>query len=713
MPNASVLDNIVFSGHNHIDSLLDSGPDWNYQNPGGNVISYTFSVTSGNEAGQTGQQAFSVSQQFNARSAMAYISALTGIVFSETANGAAANVHFSNIDIPDTNTSALCSWQGDASVIVSTNELVSYKGTAYIYLDNGSRFGAQNSNLTPGGYGYETLLHELGHMLGLKHPFEADQKNSNLLPFDEDNTSYTLMSYRDAGGPYSTFSQYDIAALDWLYGRDGLGGALGVGSTTGARYLTGSFEGELLVGTSANDIIRGNAGDDRISGGGGDDTAIFGGQSSAYSFNELADGTLRVQGADGIDILSSVEILQFSNGSFRRSQLADTSAPGAPSTSVSKNGAGYVQGNTPFLAGTAEAGSTVKVFAGATQIGATVADVKGSWNLTTSMLQDGSYSIVATATDSAGNTSPTSTPLSFKVDVRVPSTPTGNATLAAGGNQPTFAGTGEAGTTLTLVDVSNVVIGQTVIDGAGNWRIAPGPLANANYSIVVSSSDLADNSTHASSTIMFGIDNALNRMGTAGNDTLTGTAGNNALSGLGGTDTAVYAGARNGYTVLDAAYGYTITARSGADGQDSLVGVERIRFADANVAIDIDGVGGQAYRLYQAAYDRAPDLAGVGFWMAKMDQGVSFSSVAAAFIDQSEFIALYGANSTNTTFVTKLYQHVLHRPLDQAGADFWVGQLDRGTARGEVLKGFSESNENVAQLVGTIQNGFEYTPYLS
>ena len=164
--------------------------------------------------------------------------------------------------------------------------------------------------------------------------------------------------------------------------------------------------------------------------------------------------------------------------------------------------------------------------------------------------------------------------------------------------------------------------------------------------------------------------------------------------------------------MADAAYGYTMTANSGADGQDSLVGIERIRFADANVAIDIDGVGGQAYRLYQAAYDRAPDTAGVGFWMAKMDQGVSFSAVAAAFLDQPEFVSLYGANSTNTTFVGKLYQHVLHRPLDQAGADFWVGQLDRGTARGEVLKGFSESHENVAQLVGTIQNGFQYTPYL-
>ncbi len=709
MTKASVLDSIVFSGHNHIDALLDNGPDWNYQNPGGNVILYTFSVTSGNEAGETGQQAFSVSQQLHARSAMAYISALTGIVFTETTNGAAANVHFCNLDIPDSSTSALCSWRGDASIITSTNELVSYKASAYIYMDN-RQFGASNSDLTPGGSGYETLLHELGHMIGLKHPFDVDQYNINVLPRAEDNSSNTLMSYSEVGGPYSAFSPYDIAALDWLYGRDGLGGNLGVGSLTGARYLTGSRDGEVLVGTASNDTLRGNGGDDRLNGGNGDDTAVFSGGSTSYTFVALTDGTLRVQGADGIDILESIEILQFSNGSFRRSELGDSVAPPAPVTNVVKNAAGYVQGNTASLSGTAEAGSAVKVYAGTTQIGATVAGQGGSWTLTTAALQDGAYNVVATATDGSGNVSASSAPLAFKVDVTAPVAPTGSASVAAGGNQPVFSGRGEAGTSLTLVDSANVVLGQGVVDGAGNWRIAPGVLADGAYAVTAISVDAGSNTARAASPIGVTISSTLNRVGGAGNDLLTGTEGNNALSGLGGTDTAVYAGVRAGYVVADAAHGFSVT--STAEGQDLLVGVERIKFANANVAIDIDGVGGQAYRLYQAAYDRAPDLAGVGFWMARMDQGASFSVIADAFLNQVEFTSLYGANASNTTFVSKLYQHVLHRPLDQAGADFWVGNLDRGVGRGEVLRGFSESAENVAQLVGVIENGFEYIPFL-
>ena len=36
------------------------------------------------------------------------------------------------------------------------------------------------------------------------------------LPPAEENTAYTLMSYTDVGGPYSSYRPYDVAALMWL-----------------------------------------------------------------------------------------------------------------------------------------------------------------------------------------------------------------------------------------------------------------------------------------------------------------------------------------------------------------------------------------------------------------------------------------------------------------------------------------------------------------
>ncbi len=158
-----------------------------------------------------------------------------------------------------------------------------------------------------------------------------------------------------------------------------------------------------------------------------------------------------------------------------------------------------------------------------------------------------------------------------------------------------------------------------------------------------------------------------------------------------------------GYTVVDA------NAGDGDEGTDTLTGIERLQFADGYMAMDTSGNGGQAYRLYQAAFDRTPDAGGLGFQMRELDTGRALAQVAQNFINSPEFNARYG-QLDNAAFVAQLYANVLDRAPDASGLAFHVGNLATGAnTRANVLVGFSESPENQAALIGVIQAGMFYT----
>lgn len=200
--------------------------------------------------------------------------------------------------------------------------------------------------------------------------------------------------------------------------------------------------------------------------------------------------------------------------------------------------------------------------------------------------------------------------------------------------------------------------------------------------------------------------------GYGGADSLFGAGGDDYINGGAGIDVAFYNGERADFSISSHGDSFFVEDRFGAEGEDLLVDIERLDFADVSVALDIDGEGGQAYRLYQAAFDRTPDKIGLGYWIEQLDSGASLASVASAFIASPEFKTLYGARPGNLAIVTELYENVLHRTPDQAGVDYWVNVLDKGAASlADVLVAFSESQENYAQLVGVMSNGFEYEPW--
>ncbi len=120
------------------------------------------------------------------------------------------------------------------------------------------------------------------------------------------------------------------------------------------------------------------------------------------------------------------------------------------------------------------------------------------------------------------------------------------------------------------------------------------------------------------------------------------------------------------------------------------------------------GVVFPVVRLYEAYFGRGPDTAGLAFWVDLLRSGTPSSAVSDAFATSPEFTARYGSLG-NFAFVALVYQNVLGRAPDAAGAAFWTGVLENGQAnRGQVMLGFSDSKEYARKLKSVVRVAAAY-----
>ncbi|WP_052002823.1 matrixin family metalloprotease [Microvirga sp. BSC39] len=155
-----------------------------------------------------------------------------------------------------------------------------------VYLNTQSRSElSQNPNFM-----LYVLLHEIGHALGLKHPFHKMPHNKKLLGSDLDNVKHTVMSYTGAEaemGPIG-LGALDIEAIRALYGDSSQDGRQVAkwswNKTKQILSQTGKSKADIIYGVNAKDIIKSVSGNDKIYGFAGDDT-LYGGTG-----NDLLSG---------------------------------------------------------------------------------------------------------------------------------------------------------------------------------------------------------------------------------------------------------------------------------------------------------------------------------------------------------------------------------------------------------------------------------------
>lgn len=228
---------------------------------------------------------------------------------------------------------------------------------------------------------------------------------------------------------------------------------------------------------------------------------------------------------------------------------------------------GFTNDAQPTLSGTAEAGSTVKIFDNGVQIGSVTA-TGGAWSFTPSpALSNGAHTLTFTATDAVGNASAPTAGYVINVDTLPPAAPVissviddvGSVTGPVTGTnptndtRPTLSGTAEANATVRIYD-GITLVGTVTADGSGNWTLSQTTttLTQGTHNFTATATDAAGNTSVASAVTTIIVD----------------TTAPTAPTGTFNADGSVLTGsAEAGSTVtIRLADGSTVTAIAGSNG---------------------------------------------------------------------------------------------------------------------------------------------------
>lgn len=277
-----------------------------------------------------GYRAYTAAEQAVVREALDHLETLLNVEFTEHSGGGDPDMDFVIVDLTD-------------PTVGHGGYQVGYSGVGsidYSQFTSWDAFAAFDTGYDLVSGELATVLHEIAHAMGLKHPFDS-QSSADTLPSDEENGRYTVMSYTpnpDSGDFGDQLRIYDVLALQNIWGKadnntgdttyDGTSGVIydsagsdtldgsgasgatkinlkagGFSSIDGLRNVSITYSStiERAVGSNFGDVIKGNSADNLINANGGDD--VVKGANGA-DWIDGGTGNDEIDGGKGTDLLT-------------------------------------------------------------------------------------------------------------------------------------------------------------------------------------------------------------------------------------------------------------------------------------------------------------------------------------------------------------------------------------------------------------------------
>src|SRR5262245_22413282 len=405
-------------------------------------------------------------------------------------------------------------------------------GTAYGYFPATAPQGGDGwfnnsthwyDNPIQGNYAWLSIMHETGHMLGLKHPQDPSGA-FGVIPVAQDSMEYSIMSYRSyigastSGGyrnaPYGyaqTLMMYDIAAIQHMYGANY---TTNNGNTV---YKWDPATGQETINGVAQNAPGGNTIFMTIWDGGGTDTYDFSNYTTNVSVN-LQPGNWTTA--------SSAQLANLGDGHFAIGNIANALLYNNNTASLIENAVGG-SGNDTLTGNTANnvltggagndtldgvSGTDTAAYSGSSTSYSVVQNPDGSWTVTdlrsgspdaTDTLKNIEYLQFSDKTVAIGTATPPTvaapTITSFSPNSGSVGDSVTNAIVL------TITGTAIANGTVKIYDGATL-LGTIVANGSGAWSFNTAALTDGAHAFTATVTDTSGSTSTASSAFTVTVD---------------------------------------------------------------------------------------------------------------------------------------------------------------------------------------------------------------